>query len=135
MKLINIKCSSCGETLLLFHSPGVMQHIFSLELHIYSLVAPIPAAQEVKLQVTRSKISYSLVKAHHFLVHQPVATNSMHLKSSHPQIYSMSSRISIWNPVGAPLLMFDGILNVTLSEEVSFTGVTQGNLKLPLSPD
>ena len=60
---INIKCSSCGETLLLFHSPGVMQHIFSLELHIYSLVAPIPAAQEVKLQVTRSKISYSLVKA------------------------------------------------------------------------
>ena len=31
--------------------------------------------------------------------------------------------------------MFDGILNVTLSEEVSTTGVTQGNLKLPLPPD
>ena len=28
--------------------------------------------------------------------------------------------------------MFDGILNVTLSEEVSTTGVTQGNLELPL---
>ena len=39
---------------------------------------------------------------------------------------------------GAPSLMFDGILNVTLSEEVSTTGVTLGNLKLLLhynSPD
>ena len=36
---------------------------------------------------------------------------------------------------GAPSLMFDGMLNVTLSEEVSTTGVTQGNLKLPLPPD
>ena len=32
---------------------------------------------------------------------------------------------------GAPSLMSDRILNVTLSEEVSTTGVTQGNLKLP----
>ena len=32
---------------------------------------------------------------------------------------------------GAPSLMFDGILNVTLCEEVSTT-VTQGNLELPL---
>ena len=31
--------------------------------------------------------------------------------------------------------MFDGILNVTLSEEVSTTGVTQGNLKLLLRPN
>ena len=36
---------------------------------------------------------------------------------------------------GAPSLMFDGILNVTLSEEFSTTGVTQGNLELPLPPD
>ena len=36
---------------------------------------------------------------------------------------------------GVPSLMFDGILNVTLSEEVSTTGVTQGNLKLPRLPD
>ena len=36
---------------------------------------------------------------------------------------------------GAPLLMFDGILNGTLSEEVSTTRVTQGNLKLPLPSD
>ena len=39
-------------------------------------------------------------------------------------------------PVGcfrrrAPSLMFDGILNVTLSEEISITRVTQGNLGLP----
>ena len=36
---------------------------------------------------------------------------------------------------GVPSLMFDGILNVTPSEEVSTTGVTQGNLELPLPPD
>ena len=36
---------------------------------------------------------------------------------------------------GAPSFMFDRILNVTLSEEVSTTVVTQGNLKLPLPPD
>ena len=36
---------------------------------------------------------------------------------------------------GTPSLMFDGILNVTLSEEVSTTGVIQGNLKLSLRPD
>ena len=31
--------------------------------------------------------------------------------------------------------MFDGFLNVTLCEEFSTTGVTQGNLKLPLPLD
>ena len=31
--------------------------------------------------------------------------------------------------------MFDGILNVTLSEKVSSTRVTQGNLELPLPPN
>ena len=37
---------------------------------------------------------------------------------------------------GVPSLMFDGILNVTLSEEkVSTTGVTQGNLKLVMRPN
>ena len=37
---------------------------------------------------------------------------------------------------GAPSMMFDGILNVTLSEEkVSITGVTQGNLELLLCPN
>ena len=37
---------------------------------------------------------------------------------------------------GAPSLMFDKILNVTLSKEkVSTTGVTQGNLKLLLRPN
>ena len=36
---------------------------------------------------------------------------------------------------GTPSLMFDEILNVTLFEEVSTTGATQGNLKLPLPPD
>ena len=36
---------------------------------------------------------------------------------------------------GDPSLIFDLILNVTLSEEVSTTGVTQGNLELSLPPD
>ena len=37
---------------------------------------------------------------------------------------------------GASSFMFDGILNVTLSEEkVSTTGVTQGNLELLLRPN
>ena len=36
---------------------------------------------------------------------------------------------------GAPSLMFNGILNVTLSGEVSTTGVTQGNLEFSLRPD
>ena len=31
--------------------------------------------------------------------------------------------------------MFDSILNATLFEEVSTTGVTQGNLEPPLPPD
>ena len=35
---------------------------------------------------------------------------------------------------GAVSLMFDRILNETLSEEVSTTKVTEGNLELPLSP-
>ena len=36
---------------------------------------------------------------------------------------------------GAPSLMFDGILNVTLSEEVSTVGVTQENPELHLPPN
>ena len=36
---------------------------------------------------------------------------------------------------GAASLMFDGFLNVTMCEEVSTTGVTQGDHKLPLPPD
>ena len=35
----------------------------------------------------------------------------------------------------APSLMIGGILNVTLSEKVSITGVTQEDLELPLLPD
>ena len=34
---------------------------------------------------------------------------------------------------GAPSLMFDGILKVT--EELCTTGVTKGNIELPLAPD
>ena len=36
---------------------------------------------------------------------------------------------------GAPSLMFARILNATLSEKVSTTGVTQDNLELPLLPN
>ena len=35
----------------------------------------------------------------------------------------------------ASLLIFDGILNVILLEELFATGVTQGNLELPLPPN
>ena len=37
--------------------------------------------------------------------------------------------------MGAPSLMFGGILNATLSEKVSTTGLTQENLELPLLPN
>ena len=33
------------------------------------------------------------------------------------------------------MLIFDGILNVTLRDELFTTGVTQGNLELPLPPN
>ena len=83
----------------------------------------------------------------------------MQLQSTHPQIYSTRSRIRIWNPIGglwwsfsaetnivlspllsrfcteAPSLMFGRILNVTFSEELSATGVTQGNFELTMPPD
>ena len=36
---------------------------------------------------------------------------------------------------GAPSFMFDGILNVSLSEADPTTEVTQENLELPMSPD
>ena len=36
---------------------------------------------------------------------------------------------------GDPLLIFDGIVNVTLSEDVFTIGVTQGYLELALPPD
>ena len=36
---------------------------------------------------------------------------------------------------GAPSLIFDQILNVALSEEISTTGVTQGILEFALLPD
>ena len=36
---------------------------------------------------------------------------------------------------GATSLMFDGILNATLSEEPYTTGVKQGNLELSLPPN
>ena len=39
-----------------------------------------------------------------------------------------------WFCRGAPSLMFDEILNATLSEKLSITGVTQENLELPLPP-
>ena len=79
-----------------------------------------------------------------------------HALPVHPplQIYSTSSRIHIWNPVGglqwsffaktvnvgcfsrgASSLMFDWILNVTLPGELFTTGFTQGNLELFLPPN
>ena len=115
------------------------------------------------MRIIRSKISYTVwSNLNRFFVHQPAATNSMHLQSTHTphsqrlqwDLHLEPSRRSAvelfcGNSLcvktvcffrrGAPSLMLDGILNVTLSEEkVSTIGVTQGNLALflcPKSPD
>ena len=92
-------------------------------------------------------------------VHQLAATNSMHLQLKHsphsqhlqsdPHLESgrrsvvelfcrnsLCVKVVGWFRRGAPSLMFDGILNVTLSQEkVSTTRVTQGNLELLLRPN
>ena len=123
---------------------------FNLVTLSWITTSGIPNSPEVKFLIVWSKCN-------HFLVHQLAATNSMHLQFSHPQIYSTSSRTAFGirsevcgrpscvnkqrvKPVGclcrgAPSLMFDGILNVTRSEEISTTGFTQGNLELPMPSD
>ena len=124
-------------------------------LVFFNLVTPsrittsrIPKSPEVRFRIVWSN-------RNKLLVHQPAATNSMHLQPTQTPIYSTSSRMRIWNPVGslwwhfsdrfqivgcflrgAPSLMFDRILNATLSQEkVSTTWVTQGNLELSLPPN
>ena len=95
----------------------------------------------------------------HFFVHQPATMNFMHLQSFHTpysqHLQSDPHLESVPRPVvglfgrnsvslktvgyfcrRAPSLMFDRILNVTLSEEkASTSGVTHGNLKLLLRPN
>ena len=112
------------------------------------------------MRITRNKISYTVwSNLNHFFVHQPAATNSMHLQSTHTphsqplqwDLHLEPGRRSavelFWGNSlcvktvccfrrGAPSLMLDGILNVTLSEEmVSTIGVSQGNLALFLCPN
>ena len=91
----------------------------------------------------------------HFLVHQHAVTNSIHLQSTQsphlhygkPDPHLKSSQKCVVELFcknsqhvkvitcacrGAPLLMFERILNATLSEgEVSTTGVTQESLDSP----
>ena len=78
----------------------------------------------------------------------PVATNAMHFQCTHspsPKIYSTSSRIHIWNPVGglrwscfsrgAPS-MFDGILNAMLClRRFPSLGLHKEIFELPLPPN
>ena len=95
----------------------------------------------------------------HFFVHQPATMNFMHLQSSHtphsqhlqsdPHLESVRrtvvglfgrSSVSLKTVGcfcrGAPSLMFDRILSVTVSEEkASTSGVTHGNLELLLRPN
>ena len=79
----------------------------------------------------------------------PVATNAMHFQCTHspyPKIYSTSSRIHIWNPVGglrwscfsrgAPSMMFDGILNAMLClRRFPSLGLHKEIFELPLPPN
>ena len=105
-------------------------------------------------QTTRSMISYSLIEPQP-LPSTPWGYEFHALPTSH--IYSTSSQIRVWNLVkslrwsflaetvnllrslavffcgGAPSLMFDGVLNATLSEQKgSTTMVTIRNLELHL---
>ena len=108
----------------------------------------------------RSKISCSLTKSQPFLC-TPACVYESHALAVYPQpaftVPAVRSGFGIWSVVelfyknilrvkavgcfcrGAPLLIFDRILNVTLSEEkVSTIGATQGNqesLLRPNSPD
>ena len=105
---------------------------------------------------------YSLIEPQPFLC-TPAYVYQFYVLAVHPppQINSTSSGIQIWNLVGglrwsfsaapylreqstcsvdcfhrgASLLIFDGILNVILLEELFILGVTQGNLELHLSPN
>ena len=45
------------------------------------------------------KFSYSLTELNYYFVHQPVATNSMHLQSTYTPTLHLSYRRCIWNPV------------------------------------
>ena len=113
------------------------------------------------ISITRSTISHSFIQTqpllctsacgyefHAFAV-QPHSTFTAPPVKFSFGIRSGSVELFCWNslsvkvvgcfPRGAPSLMFDGILNVTLYEEkISTTGVTHENLKLLLrsnSPD
>ena len=113
------------------------------------------------ISITRSKISYSLIEPQPLLCtllrtcsyefHALVSTHTPHSQrlQSHPNmkigrmpVVELFCRNSLHVKAvecfhrGAPSLMFDGILNVTLSEKkASNTGVTQGNLKFLLRTD
>ena len=112
----------------------------------------IPKSPQVRFLIVWSSLN-------HFLVHQPAAMYSIHFQSTHtsysqylwsdPHLGS-SRKTVVWlfcrsSPYakavgcfhrGAASLMFDGVLNGTLSEKkVSTAGVTQGNLELLLSPN
>ena len=111
------------------------------------------------ISITRSKISYSLVEPqsllfvpacgyefHALAVHaHPTFTAPparSHLEFGRGSVVKLFRENSLRAKAvgcfrrGTPSLMFDGILNVTLSKDkVSTTGVTQRNLELLLRPN
>ena len=102
-----------------------------------------------------SLIVWSSLNYYH--VHQPVATNSMHLQSTYtPYLQHLSNQRHIWNPFkhlqwsflqkqSTSLGCWTGfyvwlcpIIHYSLQKvwgEASITGVTQGNLRLTLLPN
>ena len=130
------------------HDPGIFQYGYSQSNH---------HKQDSKLRGVRFLIVWS--NLNHFLIQQPAATNSMHVQSTHnPHSKHLQSDLHLesdWKSVvehfrrnslhvkavdcflrGAPLLMFDGVLNASLSEEkISTAGVARGNLELLLPPN
>ena len=108
-------------------------------------------------QITRSKISYRLMEpqslprtscgyefnalavyTHHSAKHVQLDPSLESDRKSAEELFCRSSQGVKTEGCfrrGALLLMFDGVLNATLSEEnVSTATVTQGNLELPLPP-
>ena len=66
---------------------------FNLITPIQITASGISKSPQVRSFIDRSNVDY-------FPVHQPVATNSMHLQPTYtPHLLNLSGRVWIWNPV------------------------------------
>ena len=130
------------------HDPGLFESGYSQSSH-----------HKQDFKITRSKTSYSLIEPQP-LPSTPASDYEFHALAVHPHTTftapPVRSAFGIQSEVcdgafcrnslrikaadcfrrGAPSLMFDGMLNATLSEsKVSTSGATQGNLDLLLPPN